>query len=90
MSVVKVTSKGQVTIPIEARKQLGIDDRTYLEVSVDGDSLRMTKHRKIRPLSDEDPIWSFIGIGESGLTDVSERHDDYLAEGEIESWRSSS
>ena len=33
MKAIKVTSKGQVTIPIEIRTALGIDDDTYLEVS---------------------------------------------------------
>lgn len=26
----------------------------------------------------DDPIWKLVGIGASGLRDVSERHDDYL------------
>lgn len=25
-------------------------------------------------------VFSFIGVGESGVSDVAERHDDYLAE----------
>ena len=89
MAVVKVTSKGQITIPIEARKQLGIDQDTYLDVDIEGDSLRFRKHRKIRPLSDEDPIWDLIGTVSEGPGDVAENHDKYLAEGEIKSWRSS-
>ena len=32
MKVVKVTSKGQVTIPVEVRAALGIDKDSYLEV----------------------------------------------------------
>jgi hypothetical protein len=31
-----------------------------------------------KPLSDRDPIWKFIGSGESHETDVSARHDHYL------------
>jgi hypothetical protein len=27
------------------------------------------------------------GLGESGLSDVSEKHDDYLANGEVKSWK---
>ena len=30
------------------------------------------------PISDRDPIWKFIGAGESRETDVSARHDHYL------------
>jgi metal-responsive CopG/Arc/MetJ family transcriptional regulator len=29
---------------------------------------------------DEDSILGLIGLGQSGLTDVSERHDDYLTQ----------
>jgi hypothetical protein len=31
-----------------------------------------------KPLADEDPIWKFIGAGESRETDISCRHDHYL------------
>lgn len=89
MPVIKVTSKGQVTIPIEARKRLGITDDTYLDATIEGDSLRLRKRQNIRPLSDEDPIWDLIGAGHDEATDVSVRHDHYLAEGEIRRWRSS-
>lgn len=27
-----------------------------------------------------EPLFSFVGIGETGASDVAERHDDYLAE----------
>ena len=32
---------------------------------------------------EEDPIFGIIGIGRSGLSDVSERHDDYLIEDKL-------
>ena len=41
-----------------------------------------------RPI-DEDPLFGIIGIGSSGLGDVSERHDDYLIEDEIAKWKQS-
>jgi AbrB family looped-hinge helix DNA binding protein len=90
MAVVKVTSKGQVTIPIDARKRLGITDNTYLDVSIEGDVLRFRKRSSIKPLSDDDPIWDLIGKGSSTTksSDVSSRHDHYIAEGEIRGWRS--
>lgn len=92
MAVVKVTSKGQVTIPIEARKRLGITDDTYLDVYVDGDTLRFRKRSEVKPLSDEDPMWDLIGKGKprTKASDVAARHDHYLAEGEIRGWRSRS
>ena len=90
MKVIKVTSKGQVTIPLAVRTALGIDEGTYLEVSENGDEIRLRKVVPIRPLSDDDPIWNLIGAGSSGHTDIAERHDQHLADGEIERWRESS
>lgn len=35
---------------------------------------------------EEDSILGLAGIGHSGLSDVADRHDDYLVEDEIRSW----
>jgi hypothetical protein len=32
---------------------------------------------EVRP--EEDPLWEIVGIADSGLTDLAEKHDDYLA-----------
>jgi AbrB family looped-hinge helix DNA binding protein len=90
MKVVKVTSKGQVTIPSEVRAALGIDEGSYLEVTEEGEEIRLRKVVPARPLSGDDPIWGLIGAGESSRGDVASNHDRYLAEGEIERWRESS
>lgn len=34
----------------------------------------------------DDPIFGIIGLGRGEATNVSERHDDYLAEAEISDW----
>ena len=78
MKVVKVTAKGQVTIPADVRASLGIDEDTYLEVSEDGNEIRLRKIVPTRPLSGDDPIWNLIGAGESGHADVAEEHDRHL------------
>ena len=90
MKAIKVTSKGQVTIPVEIRLALGIDEQCYLEVSEDGGAIRLRKIVPTRPLGTDDPIWDLIGSGESGLQDVSVDHDRHLASGEIDRWRGSS
>ncbi len=41
----RVTSKGQVTIPIEVREKLGILPSTEVEFQVQGNSARMVKVR---------------------------------------------
>jgi AbrB family looped-hinge helix DNA binding protein len=90
MKVAKVTSKGQITIPQDAREALGIDDQSYLEVSVAGDEIRLRKLIRVRPLSDDDPIWRLVGTVAGTAGDVSENHDRYLADGEVDRWRESS
>ena len=90
MKISKVTSKGQVTIPIEIRSTLGIDEDTYLEVIESGGEIRLRKIRAIAPLSEHDPIWNLVGTGRSGHRDVARDHDRHLADGEIERWRESS
>ena len=39
----RITSKGQVTIPIEIRKQLGIDTETEVEFEVVGSVVQLRK-----------------------------------------------
>lgn len=90
MKVAKVTSKGQVTIPQEAREALGISEGSYLEVRTQGDELRLRKIVAVRPLGEDDPIWALIGAAAGGSADVSQEHDRYLAEAEVAGWRESS
>ncbi len=90
MRAVKVTSKGQITIPVEIRTALGIDDGSYLEVSEDGDEIRLRKLVPSRPLGADDPIWTFVGSGDSGGGNASVEHDRHLADAEIKRWRESS
>jgi AbrB family looped-hinge helix DNA binding protein len=90
MKAVKVTSKGQITIPVEIRTALGIDDGTYLEVTEHEDEIRLRKLVAAKPLGDDDPIWDLVGAADSGLGDVSSDHDRYLAAGEVSRWRGSS
>lgn len=90
MKVVKVTSKGQMTIPVEVRVALGIDEDTYLEVVADEREVRLRKLVPARPLADDDPIWDLVGAGQSGLRDVGAGHDRHLAASEMARWRESS
>ncbi|KUK40721.1 MAG: Transcriptional regulator, AbrB family [Clostridia bacterium 62_21] len=84
--VVRVTGKGQMTIPVRIRKALAIREGDSLIVTLEGGEIRLRKLDPFRPLDEDDPIWQLVGIGESGLADVSENHDRYLAAGENDRW----
>src|SRR5438128_4923666 len=87
MKLFRMTEKGQVTVPVEVRRRLGIDPESLLEIRAEGDEVRIRKVGSARPLAPEDPIWDLVGSAASGLRDVSERHDQYLAAGEVEGWQ---
>ena len=42
----RLTSKGQVTVPQEIREALGLLPHTEVEFEIDGDSVRLRKARK--------------------------------------------
>lgn len=63
----RISKKGQVTIPVHIRERLGLLPNTEVEMVVDGDALRLSKVEGQR--------WRSIGIAEhmrgratSGLT----------------------
>lgn len=89
MPIVKVTEKGQVTLPVDLRRKLRIGKDDYLVVEAEGEYLKLRKVPETKMLGPEDPIWSLIGKAASGAKDVSQKHDRYLAEGERKRWRKS-
>lgn len=44
----RLTSKGQVTIPLEIREQLGLLPHTEVEFEIDGDAVKVRKARQSR------------------------------------------
>ena len=44
----RLTSKGQVTIPIEIRERLGLLPNTEVEFEIDGDAVKVRKARQSR------------------------------------------
>ena len=89
MAIVKVTEKGQVTLPVNLRRRLGIGKDYYLIVDAEGEYLKLRKVSEAKLLAAEDPIWTLVGRGSSGTENVSTRHDHYLAKGERKRWRKS-
>ncbi len=85
--IMRITSKGQLTIPVSIRKALKLKSGDYLRVNVENQEIRLKKVETIQPLSSDDPIWSMIGVGESGQKNISVNHDTYLSQGEIKRWK---
>ena len=63
----RITSKGQVTIPIHLRKQLGWLPNTEVEFQVDGDAVRITR-AKIRKERGRLIVAHLRGRGTTGMT----------------------
>ncbi len=81
--VIKVTAKGQMTLPASARRLLGIERGDYLAVHVHGDEVILRKVAPLKKASRSSAIFSLIGRGE-GPPDLAEKHDAYLAAAEEE------
>jgi AbrB family looped-hinge helix DNA binding protein len=63
----RLTSKGQVTIPQDIRERLGLMPRTEVEFEVDGDAVRIRPARRSRSRGDA-LIARLRGTGTAGLT----------------------
>jgi AbrB family looped-hinge helix DNA binding protein len=57
----KITSKGQITIPVEVRRILGVKAGDRLLFEKDGDGVR------IRPVRSESVFAKYCGIGNPGI-----------------------
>lgn len=77
--VVKVTSKGQMTLPVRVRKALSIKAGEYLAVYIDGEDIILRRVSPFRKATRQDSIFRLIGQGE-GPEDLAEEHDRYLGE----------
>jgi AbrB family looped-hinge helix DNA binding protein len=71
----KISKRGQVSVPSEVRKRLGIGPDTTLEWTIEGNSA------KVFPIP-ADPIKAFRGSGPKGQVQrlLKERHRDRIRE----------
>lgn len=76
--VVKLTSKGQMTLPVKARKKLGLNKGDHLAVYVENNELVLRKLYPLKQATPQDAIFSLLGQWE-GPADLAEKHDQYLA-----------
>jgi AbrB family looped-hinge helix DNA binding protein len=70
--LVRPSKGGRITIPIDLREQLGIDEHTVLELSVNGDELRL---RPVRSHAGSDwlkELYDELAPIRDGMRDLSE------------------
>jgi AbrB family looped-hinge helix DNA binding protein len=63
----RLTSKGQVTIPQEIRDRIGLLPHTEVEFEIDGDAVRVRPARRSRARGDA-LITRIRGVASPGLT----------------------
>ncbi|MBS4007911.1 MAG: AbrB/MazE/SpoVT family DNA-binding domain-containing protein [Desulfitobacterium hafniense] len=85
--IMRVSAKGQLTIPVRIREKLNIREGDYVQISIEEGEARIKKISSVIPLSKEDPMWEMVGMGKSDYRDVSLNHDLYLAEDEVNRWK---
>lgn len=81
-SIVRLSSKGQLTLPAEVRRKLGLKKGTKLLIFLERDEIRIKKlaDNRLPAFTPESKFFSLIGSF-SGPEDLAENHDRYLVEG---------
>ena len=71
---------------VRASNEPRVLQREHVDVAILRPLNRPTRHRvpRGRPFTCDDPIWNLKGIGRSGVSDVSENTDTYLAEASLD------
>jgi len=94
IQLVKITNKGQMTLPIEFRRKMNLREGEYVSLQYEPDgSVRLRKVQDSKPLSETDPIWNLIRIAEKQVHYETEHSstpasDDGM-EREINRWHES-
>jgi AbrB family looped-hinge helix DNA binding protein len=70
----KVTSKGQITVPVEIRKSLGVKTGDHLRFEQQEGSIRLVRD------TDENPFEKWRGIGNLGIGSGREAVMAYMRE----------
>lgn len=80
--IVRLSSKGQLTLPAGIRRKLGIEKGARLFVALDGDEIRIREleRAQVPVFTRKSGFLRLIGSFE-GPEDLAEHHDRYAAEG---------
>jgi antitoxin PrlF len=71
----KITSKGQITIPVEVRRALGVGEGDSLVFETDAEGIRVVPKRE-----GESPFAKYRGIGNPGIPSGREAMLKFLRE----------
>lgn len=77
--IIKVTSKGQMTLPKAIREKLKLSKGAHLAVYLNGEEIVLKRIEPFRPLGQDDPIWDLAGVIDDE-PDVGVRHDVYVVQ----------
>ncbi|GAB6274810.1 MAG: hypothetical protein STSR0004_16750 [Peptococcaceae bacterium] len=80
-SIVRLNSKGQLTLPAEVRRKLNLKRGARLLVTIEQNEVRIkeVKEDRLPIFTPESSFFNLIGSF-SGPEDLAENHDRYLAE----------
>ncbi|MEW6424623.1 MAG: AbrB/MazE/SpoVT family DNA-binding domain-containing protein [Bacillota bacterium] len=79
MEVIKISSKGQITIPLAIRKKIGLAEGDLLVIQAIDREIRLSKVEPINlhPFTGDNPIFELAGTI-TDQPDVSINHDEHL------------
>ncbi|AEG16238.1 SpoVT/AbrB domain-containing protein [Desulfofundulus kuznetsovii DSM 6115] len=82
MNLIRIRSKGQITLPLPVRRAVQADIGDYLVCEVRGDSVILRKAPVYPRASFDDAIWRLVGSAEDkeGREDVSVDKHKYLGD----------
>ena len=75
--IIRITSKGQMTLPKAIREKLKLNKGAHLAVYLNGEEIVLKKVEPFEPLGQDDPIWDLAGVI-NDHPDVGVNHDTYL------------
>ncbi|MBE3580935.1 MAG: AbrB/MazE/SpoVT family DNA-binding domain-containing protein [Thermoanaerobacteraceae bacterium] len=83
MNLIRIRSKGQITLPLAVRRAVQADEGDYLAYEVREDSVIPRKASLYPRTSFDDGIWRLVGSAEDkeGRADVSTNKHKYLGDG---------
>lgn len=77
---VTVTGTGQITLPAEICRELGIQEGDQLEILPAGDTIRLRRVPRMAPLTRDSFLFRMLGVAEGSGGSVAREHDRILAE----------